>query len=142
MTTKAEWWIDTDLAAVDWALAKSLLAADRFDNGRSPSALRTSFENSAYCTFAWAAEGLVGMARMLSDYVCNAYVLDVWTRSSMRRRGIATAMLNRLQQNVPGQHIGLQTDDAEAFYAGLGFRRQPEFMSLVVGRWLDNPANR
>jgi predicted GNAT family acetyltransferase len=42
------------------------------------------------------------MARMLSDNVCTAYLLDVWTLSSMRRQGIATAMINRLQQNLPG----------------------------------------
>jgi hypothetical protein len=51
-------------------------------------------------------------------------------------------MVRHLADAVPGQHIGLQTDDAEDFYATLGFRRQPEFMSLIVGRWLDNAANR
>jgi GNAT superfamily N-acetyltransferase len=143
METAAGWWVDSDIARVDWAAAKSLLAADRFDNGRSPTALRMSFENSAHVVFAWAGVELVGMARLLSDGVCNAYLLDVWTRSSLRRQGIATAMLHRLQQQVPGQHIGgLQTDDAAPFYIRLGFRRQPEFMSLVIGRWLDNDANR
>lgn len=142
MTDGPEWWIDADIAAVDWPAAKSLLAADDFDNGRSPTALRTSFENSAHVAFAWAPDGLVGMARLLSDGVCNAYLVDVWTRSSMRRRGIAAAMVDRLRHHVPGQHMGLQTDDAAAFYSALGFRVQPEFMSLVVGKWLDNPANR
>jgi predicted GNAT family acetyltransferase len=82
------------------------------------------------------------MARLLSDGVCNAYLLDVWTASAYRRRGIATAMVKRLRDAVPGQHIGLQTDDAQALYASLGFRPQPEFWSTVVGRWLDNEANR
>ncbi len=142
MSNQAEWWLDTDIAAVDWIAAKALLTADCFDNGRSPAALRKSFENSTHVVFAWAPAGLVGMARMLSDGVCNAYVVDVWTRSSMRRQGIAAGMLRHLQQAVPGQHIGLQTDDATAFYVSLGYRRQPEFMSLVVGAWLDNAANR
>lgn len=131
-----------DLDRVDWAQAKADLAADNFDNGRSPAALRKSFEQSAHVAFAWLDGRLVGMARMLSDGVSNAYLVDVWTHSSVRRRGIATAMVRRLQEQVPGQHIGLQTDDAEHFYAALGFRRQPQFLSLVVGRWLDNDANR
>jgi len=42
---------------------------------------------------------------------------------------------------VPGQHIGLQTNDTQPFYVALGFRTQPEFMSLVVGKWLDNEEN-
>lgn len=38
---------------------------------------------------------------------------------------------------VPGQHVGLQTGEAQSFYASLGFRPQPEFMSKIVGTWLD-----
>ena len=86
---------------------------------------------------------VVGMARLLSDGVCNAYLVDVWTASSHRREGIATAMIRRLLDEVPGQHVGLQTDDdAQAFYASLGFGPQPEFWSTVVGGWLENDANR
>ena len=81
------------------------------------------------------------MGRMLSDGVCNAYLLDVWTSSRFRRRGVATAMLRYLTDQVPGQHVGLQTDGAEDFYLSLGFRHQPIFMSTVVGVWLDDPAN-
>ena len=82
------------------------------------------------------------MARMLSDGVCNAYLLDVWTRSSLRRRGIGRAMIDELTKAVPGQHVGLQTDDAAEFYISLGFRAQPQFMSRVQGKWLANDANR
>jgi ribosomal protein S18 acetylase RimI-like enzyme len=82
------------------------------------------------------------MARMLTDGVCNAFVVDVWTMSSYRRQGIASAMMRELIAHVPGQHVGLQTDDAQALYESLGFEQQPEFWSLVVGTWLDNDANR
>ena len=51
-------------------------------------------------------------------------------------------MVRALTDQVPGQHVGLQTDDAQSFYGSLGFRRQPEFMSRVAGGWLDNTANR
>jgi ribosomal protein S18 acetylase RimI-like enzyme len=82
------------------------------------------------------------MGRLLSDGVCNAYVVDVWTASAYRRRGIGSQLMRRLIDAVPGQHIGLQTDDAQAFYGSLGFRPQPEFWSTVSGKWLDNEANR
>jgi ribosomal protein S18 acetylase RimI-like enzyme len=81
------------------------------------------------------------MARLLSDGVCNAYLVDVWTASAYRRQGIASSMMRLLMGQVPGQHIGLQTDDAQSFYESLGFKRQPEFWSHVVGTWLDNDAN-
>jgi ribosomal protein S18 acetylase RimI-like enzyme len=133
---------DPSLQDIDWERAKADLAADAFDNGRSAEALRRSFENSEHVVFARDSDHVVGMARLLSDGVCNAYLLDVWTLSSYRRQGLASAMVRHLIEKVPGQHIGLQTDDAQDFYRSLDFTPQPEFMSLVVGHWLDNEANR
>ena len=133
--------IDEDTDRVNWVQAKADLAADDFDNGRSPEALRRSFARSPHVAYSWDGGQLVGMARMLSDGVCNAYLLDVWTKSSHRHRGIGSSMVRHLMDQVPGQHIGLQTDDAAAFYEGLGFRPQPQFLSAVVGAWLDNEAN-
>ena len=134
--------VDGSLDGIDWAQAKADLAADAFDNGRSAEALRRSFEQSQHVAIARVGERVVGMARLLSDGVCNAYLLDVWTASAHRRQGIASAMIEHLRVQVPGQHIGLQTDDAQPLYESLGFRPQPEFWSCVVGTWLDNDANR
>ena len=134
--------IDDSLEGIDWEQAKADLAADDFDNGRSPDALRRSFEQSQHVAFARDGDLVVGMARLLSDGVCNAYLVDVWTASAYRGQGIATGMIRLLLDRVPGQHVGLQTDDAHALYESLGFESQPEFWSLVVGSWLDNDANR
>lgn len=134
--------VDGSLDGIDWAQAKADLLADAFDNGRSAEALRRSFEQSQHVAFARDGDRVVGMARLLSDGVCNAYLVDVWTMSAYRRQGIASAMIRLLADQVPGQHIGLQTDDAQELYQTLGFRPQPEFWSLVVGTWLDNEANR
>ena len=133
---------DSSPEGIDWVQAKADLAGDDFDNGRTPDALRRSFERSEHVAFARDGGRVVGMARLLSDGVCNAYLLDVWTFSPYRRRGIASTLVRMLMEQVPGQHIGLQTDDAQPLYASLGFGAQPEFMSIVVGRWLDNDANR
>ena len=130
------------LDGVDWGAVRADLVADAFDNGRTPSALRRSFAASQHVAIAWDDDRVVGTARLLSDGVCNAYLVDVWTLSAYRKQGIASEMVRQLAARVPGQHIGLQTDDAHAFYATLGFRPQPEFLSLVVGTWLDNDANR
>jgi predicted GNAT family acetyltransferase len=135
---------DNTLNGIDWVRAKRDLAADAFDNGRSAAALRRSFENSDYVVIAKDSDRVVGMARLLSDGVCNAYLVDVWTARSHRRQGIASTMVRQLMEQVPGQHIGLQVDSQAArdLYVSLGFRPQPEFFSLVVGEWLGNSANR
>jgi predicted GNAT family acetyltransferase len=133
--------VDT-LDGVDWPAARADLLADDFDNGRTPGALRRSFEASQHVAIAWAGDRVVGMARLLSDGVCNAYVVDVWTLSAYRRQGIAAEMMKLLVDAVPGQHVGLFTDDMQAFYAAVGFGRQGDFLSVVSGSWLDNAANR
>jgi predicted GNAT family acetyltransferase len=134
--------IDDSLDGIDWVRAKADLEADNFDNGRSSEALCRSFHQSQHVAFARDDDRLVGMARLLSDGVCNAYLVDVWTASAYRRQDIASAMIRYLLARVPGQHVGLQTNDTRAFYEALGFRAQPEFLSIVVGSWLDNDANR
>ncbi len=126
----------TDLRDVDWARMKSLLTEDDFDNGRTPEQLRESFEQSRVAVVAYDGDRIVGTARALSDGVCNAYVVDVWTYTPYRRRGVARAMLAALEARLRGQHVYLFTDDAADFYRGLGFREQPTGMSKVVGAWL------
>ena len=123
-------------AGVDWDQLTADLQADDFDNGRTPEELRRSFENSAVVTFAWMGGRVIGKARALSDGVCNAYVVDVWTHSDYRRRGVATRLMRLLEERLEGQHIYLFTDDAVAFYHSLGYKRQGTGLSLVVGKWL------
>jgi ribosomal protein S18 acetylase RimI-like enzyme len=134
--------IDGSLAGIDWVRTKADLAADDWDNGRSADALRLSFEQSQHVAIARDDNRVVGMARLLSDGVSNAYIVDVWTETPYRRQGIASAMMRHLLEGVPGQHVGLQTGSAPELYRSLGFAPQPEFWSIVVGTWLDNEANR
>lgn len=129
-----------DLTGVDWSLLKERLRLDRFDNGRTAAQYQRSFENSFAVVFAWDGDEIVGKARALSDGVCNAYIVDVWTYSPYRQRGIATTMMTRLLEELSGQHVYLFSDDAIPFYKKLGFSPQGEGMGLVVGRWLQNSS--
>jgi predicted GNAT family acetyltransferase len=127
-----------DTAGVDWTALKRDLADDEFDNGRTPEQLRKSFENSFAVVFARDGDRIIGKARAISDGVCNAYIVDVWTQSEYRRQGIATKMIMILLEKLPGQHVYLFTDDFPDFYEKLGFVRQGIGMGRVVGTWLRN----
>ena len=76
--------------------------------------------------------------RVLSDGVCNAYIVDVWTLTAYRRQGIATEMMRRLLENLPGQHVYLFSDDQVDFYKSMGFVERPVGLEIVVGEWLNN----
>ena len=130
----------TDVTQVDWAAMKATLHQDVFDNGRSPEQLKKSFDNSYAACIAYADNQIVGTARVLSDGVCNAYLVDVWTLSTYRRQGIATTMIQTLLHGLKGQHVYLFTDDVPELYAKLGFVAQPMGMGQVIGTWLVNEA--
>jgi predicted GNAT family acetyltransferase len=87
---------------------------------------------------AYAGDEIVGKARALSDGVCNAYVVDVWTYSPYRGRGIARTMIEQLLHRLPGQHVYLFTDTAVGLYEKVGFKPQEIGMGRVVGEWLVN----
>lgn len=125
-----------DLDGVDWAAMKAVLVADDFDNGRTPAQLETSFRNSFGTCIAYDNNQIVGTARVLSDGVCNAYMVDVWTLTAYRKQGIARAMIAALLHDLSGQHVYLFTDDAEDFYRHIGFTERGVGFERVVGPWL------
>ncbi len=127
-----------DLNGIGWAEMKATLRADDFDNGRSPEQLKASFENSYATCIAYAEGRIIGTVRALSDGVCNAYIVDVWTLSAYRHQGVASKMMQVLLDKLPGQHVYLFTDDAVEFYKKLGFKEQDIGLGKVVGKWLVN----
>ena len=126
----------THLEDVDWQEMKLTLEMDEFDNGRSSQQLEASFRNSYATIVAYIDSQIVGTARALSDGISNAYVVDVWTLTPYRRRGIASKMMGILLNQLQGQHVYLFTDGAPDFYETLGFEDQPVGMGKVVGEWL------
>ncbi len=126
------------IAAVDWGGLVADLTADNFHNGRTPDEMRRSFENSAVVVLALDDDQrIIGTVRALSDGVCNAYVVDVWTHSDYRRRGIASHMMRLLEEDLSGQHVYLFTDDMVPFYETIGYQPQDTGLGKVIGRWLN-----
>jgi len=126
----------SELDDVDWVALKDALVADDFDNLRTPEQYRRSHENSHAVVFGRYEGRYVANGRILSDGVCNAYLVDIWTATAHRRAGVGREVVNRLLATVPGQHVGLFTDDMAAFYRTLGFAPQVGGLSRIVGEWL------
>ena len=110
------------------------------DNGRTIEQMQKSFGNSFSTVIARDRSVIVGTARALSDGVCNAYIVDMWTHTSYRRRGVGRRMLALLCATLEGQHVYLFTDDRQDFYLACGFRPRGAGMERVVGSWLRNAS--
>jgi GNAT superfamily N-acetyltransferase len=128
----------TSSAGIDWSALKADLAADYFDNGRTPEQMERSFGNSFRCVIGRDGQRIIGTGRVISDGVCNAYLVDMWTHSAYRRRGIGRRMLELLCKGLTGQHLYLFTDDAEGFYKACGFDPRGVGMERIIGNWLQN----
>jgi GNAT superfamily N-acetyltransferase len=127
----------TDLDGVDWAAMAATLIEDKFHNGRSVAQYETSFRNSYATCIAYDGGHIIGTARALSDGVCNAYIVDVWTYTPYRKRGNARQMMAHLLEQLQGQHVYLWTDDMMTFYEKIGFERDHATgFFKVVGDWL------
>lgn len=125
---------------VNWEAMRQQLIHDNFHNGRSPEQYRVSFENSSALVIAYDDHKIIGTARMLSDQVCNAYIVDMWTHSAYRKQGVARYMLQLLEAKAEGQHISLWTSDAQRFYEQVGYKRSDDTLyEKVVGQWLHKP---
>ncbi len=126
-----------DPATIDWQTLREDLIADDFHDGRTNDQLEASFASSQIPVFAMdEGNRCVGTARALSDGVCNAYVVDVWTHSGYRGNGIASTMMHQIINACTGQCIHLFTDTAVDFYKKLGFREQLTGMHIISGTWL------
>lgn len=126
----------SDAGRVDWPALRQDLIDDDFHNGRTAEQLEASFRNSQHIALAFHGDRCIGNARALSDGVGNAYLLDVWTQSAHRRKGVAQEMVEMLLASLSGQHVYLQTDEADPFWTAMGFRPQPQGLSRVVGDYL------
>lgn len=125
----------TTVDNVDWDDLVADLEKDNFNNGRTAEELELSFQNSQAVAVAWLGTRVIGKARALSDRVCNAYVIDVWTHSDFRRRGIGATLMKRLEDQLDGQHIYLFTG-LPGFYKSLGYTSDTNGFDKIVGNWL------
>jgi len=127
----------TGLDGVDWDEIKRKIQEDDFDNGRTAEQLRVSFENSYATCLAYEGDQIVGKLRALSDGVCNAYIVDVWTYHPYRNQGIARKMMETVLGQLKGQHVYLFTDpETVEFYERLGFKKWGIGLGKVEGDWL------
>ncbi|MEM9001074.1 MAG: GNAT family N-acetyltransferase [Bacteroidota bacterium] len=117
--------ISTDTSKMDVTLIHDYLCNDSYwAKGRSMSLVKRSMENSI-CFGLFFQDGTqVGFARVVTDKVVFAWVMDVFVVKSHQGKGLGRALLDYISchpdiKTVNG--IGLRTNDARQFYRKFGF---------------------
>lgn len=122
--------ITTDASKMDVNFIHDYLSNHSYwAKGRTMELVEKSLNNSL-CFGIFKTNGKqVGFARVATDYVVFAWLMDVFVDEDHRGSGIGKMLIESII-NYPALHevngIGLRTRDAHAFYADFGFERIPE----------------
>jgi aralkylamine N-acetyltransferase len=106
---------------------------DMYNPTEIPRLIKGSF---AFAVAAETSTGhAIGMGRVLSDGVSDAYIQDLVILPQYRGRGIATQMVSVLLEccrQAGLSWIALVAEpDSEAFYMPLGFERIPGYIPMI-----------
>lgn len=116
--------IVTDRQRIDASVVHAILAETYWANRRTLEQTEICIANST--PFAvFEGPDLVGSARVISDRIALAYLLDVYVIPSRRGIGIGTLLTNTILTHpffAAVQRWMLRTSDAQSLYAGFGFR--------------------
>ncbi len=105
---------------------------ERWDPSRLKDLIRGSF---AFAVAIDTASGeTVGMGRVISDGVSDAYIQDLVVLPEYRRRDIGTMILSALLEHCRAADLGwvalIAEPGTEDFYLPLGFRRMEGYVPM------------
>jgi GNAT superfamily N-acetyltransferase len=116
--------ISTDRGRLDVAMIHAFLASDSYwVPGISRAGVEKCIKHSL-CFGAYADGRQIAFARVVTDYVRYAHLLDVFVLPEFRGRGISKLLMNNILSHPELRTIArytLATQDAHGLYAQYGF---------------------
>ena len=115
--------ISTDKNELDVALIHEFLTNSYWAKGRTASEVKETIKNSL-CFGVYLGKKQIGFARVVTDYVIFAYLMDVFIIEAYRGKGYATLLMDYIIKEHQLKEIkrwGLITLDAHFLYKKFGF---------------------
>lgn len=136
MTESPNVTITNDQSLIEFDRVCTFLQGTYWGAGRSPFAIRTSFENSL-CFIAMQDGQQIGFARVVTDKAFLAYIFDLFVFEEAREQGIAKQMMSAIlghKDLINVSSFMLGTRNAHALYRQFGFTDYKENGLLMVRR--------
>ncbi|TAI49811.1 N-acetyltransferase [Flagellimonas allohymeniacidonis] len=122
--------ISTDKGKMDIGLIHEYLSKQSYwAKGRSYDLVEKSMANSLCFGAFDENDKQIGFARIATDYVVFAWLMDVFVVDDCKGKGIGKQLLQAILEHpnlTPVNGIGLRTEDAHDFYASFGFEEIPK----------------
>lgn len=122
--------ISTDKTRIDLEFVHQFLSKEAYwSKGRSMEEVKRSIAHSLCFSMFDKTEGnQIGFARVATDYLVFAWVMDVFIEQNSRGKGYAKKLMDHIL-NYPSLRqvngFGLRTNDAHGLYKQLGFTQIP-----------------
>jgi GNAT superfamily N-acetyltransferase len=123
--------ISSDKSKLDLNLIHKFLTTSYWAEGRTIEEVKTSIENSD-CYGMFYQNKQIGFARIITDYIVFAYLMDVFIIPEYQGNGFSKLLLNRIFKDEKFSRVKkwmLATKDAHTLYRKFGFNL------------IDNPEN-
>lgn len=135
--TNGDYLISTDPAKLDLGRMHEYIASTYWAKGIPFKIFKKSVENSLTFGIYHPADGLIGCARIISDFATYHYLADVFVHDGHRGHGLGKWLME-----VIGEHPELQeyrnfyllTGDAHGLYEQYGFQTVEDSSKIMAKR--------
>ena len=131
---KQQFLLASDETCVDIDFVHSLLRESYWAKGRSREEVVRSVETSM-CFSLFYAEKQIGFARVLTDEMAYAVILDMIIQENYRGQGLGRWMMRCISEHTkiaPLRQV-LWTSTADGFYRKLGFEEMSKLQFMARG---------
>ncbi|MCV9930489.1 GNAT family N-acetyltransferase [Flavobacterium sp. LS1R49] len=128
--------VSTDKTKLDVPFVQHFLKDIYWAAGRTMEEVQTTIDNS-FCFGIFLEDKQIGFARVITDYVVFAYVMDVFITEEHRGKGYSSVLIDRMINEPALKEVKiwrLATTDAHFLYSKFGFTalKSPEKMMEKV----------
>jgi GNAT superfamily N-acetyltransferase len=115
--------VSTDKAKLNVPFIQSFLKDIYWAAGRTTEEVQTTIDHS-FCFGIYLDGEQIGFARVITDYVVFAYLMDVFIDESHRGKGYSSILIEAMMKEPQLQQVKiwrLATSDAHYLYEKFGF---------------------
>ncbi|HEX9981269.1 MAG TPA: GNAT family N-acetyltransferase [Flavobacterium sp.] len=115
--------VSTDKNLLDVAFIQDFLKEIYWAAGRTMEEVQTTIDHS-FCFGIYLDGKQVGFARVITDYVVFAYLMDVFIAEEHRGKGYSSTLIRAMMEEPALQQVKiwrLATSDAHFLYEKFGF---------------------
>jgi GNAT superfamily N-acetyltransferase len=115
--------VSTNKNKLDVSFMQNFLKDVYWATGRTIEDVQTTIDNS-FCFGIYLDKKQIGFARVITDYVVFAYLMDVFITEEHRGKGYSTILIDKMMNEPQLQQVKiwrLATTDAHFLYEKFGF---------------------